>query len=159
MSEGPEIPIEALPKEIRALRVLLPLATAIGTAASNPQEWLRGFVQTVVAEWIVGGIIDAAAWVFAKILWAYDYVTGIILDAIPWLTAPIESLENLWIGVVEWIFGAAQGVAHSAGLAGPPAAAVAWGIVMILTIASFYAVVYLIPGSDFVEGALEGVRK
>lgn len=159
MSEKPTIPIEALPKEIRALRVLLPLATTIGTAASNPQEWLRGFVQTVVAEWFVGGIIEAAAWIFAKILWAYDYVTRIILDAIPWLEAPIESVENLYVGVVEWIFGAAQGVAHSAGLVGPPAAAFAWAIVVLLTVALLYGAVKVLPGSDFVEGGLEGIRK
>lgn len=155
MSEATEY---LLPEWVKTLRALVPLAATIGTTASNPQEWLTAFIKTVVAEWVVGGILDAATYVLGWFIFAYERVRSIILDAVPPLTAPIRIIESAIVGAVETFYGAILGVAQLAGLAGPPAAAVAIVIMGTLVVGLGYATFRVIPGSDAVEGFTEAFR-
>jgi hypothetical protein len=62
-------------------------------------------------------------------------------------------------GVTETILGASSSVAYTAGRAGPPATAFAVGLVVLRIGAGAIGILYLIPGSDLVEGTLEGLRR
>lgn len=132
-------------------------ASAMGTlvtVATNPEEWLRG----ILNRWVVGGILDAAAFVLGWFLFAYDRMASIIADAAGPLATPFQIIEDAVVGAIETLYGAAIGVAHSAGLAGPPAAALAVAVVMTVVAALAFGLIRVLPGSDFFEGSLEAVR-
>jgi len=146
---------DGLPGWISDLRVLAPVAGTLATIAADPEE----FIREIVAEWIVGGFLNALQYVLGWIIYSYEEIRTIILDAIPILTTPTRTVENAVVGVVDTIYGAAQSVAYTAGLAGPPAAAFAIGLMVLLAGSLTLGVLYLIPGSDLVEGTLEGLTK
>jgi len=149
----------ALPGWLTHLRVLTPLATTIAAAGTNPQAWLESFVRTLVAEWVVGGIIEAGAYGLGWLIFAYERTTSILLDAIPVLESPYLMAEDAAVGGIETLFGAARSVAEAAGLAGPPAMLFATLLLVTVVLATGYAVWRLIPGSDAVEGGIEVFTK
>jgi hypothetical protein len=61
-------------------------------------------------------------------------------------------MEGAFVGVIDAIYAAAIGVAQTAGLAGPPAAAFAIVLLGTVIVAVSYGVLTVIPGSDAVEG-------
>ena len=143
-----------LPSNFSKLEKLVPLVGTIVTIMSDPKEW----VKTVIAEWVVGGILDAAEIALGWVIFGYEAVRDAILTAIPPLTAPFRILENAVTGVIETVFGAALGVAHMAGLAGPPAAAFAIALLATVLAVVVFALLRVIPGSDALEGGLEALR-
>lgn len=149
----------SLPGYVSTLQVLVPLASAIATAGSNPQAWLEDFIFRTVAEWIVGGILDGTQFVLGWIIFAYERSSSILLTAIPPLQAPFRILEGAAVGVIDTIYGAAIGVAETAGLAGPPAAAFATVLIGTVLAAIGWGLFSVIPGSDFVEGAAEAFQR
>lgn len=152
-----------LPGWINKLRPLAPVAGALATVATNPEKWVRNnlvdVIQEVVAEWFVGGILDAAQYVIGWILFVFERTISIILDTVPEpLLTPMEVTTSAVNSAIVGIFDGVRGVAESAGLAGPPAWAFAFLLTSLMLIAVLYAMLKLIPGSDAVEGALEGLR-
>lgn len=135
------------------LEKLIPIAGTLVTVASNPKEWLRQYVFELIAEWIVNAILDGTQFVLGWIIFAYERTSSILLTAIPPLQAPFRIFENAAVGVIDTIYGAAIGVAQTAGLAGPPAAAFATVLIGTVLAAVGWGLFKVIPGSDFVEGA------
>jgi len=155
-----EIRTAALPNEwVRTLQALAPITGTLVTVATNPKEWLDTFVRTIVAEWFVGGIIDAGAYGLGWLIFAYERTTSILLDAVPVLESPYLMAEDVAVGGIETIFGAARTIAEAAGLAGPPALLFATLLLVTVVLATGYAVWRLIPGSDAIEGGIEVFTK
>lgn len=146
---------DSVPSWIGSLKILVPFAGTLATIAADPEEYVR----EIVAEWVVGGVIDATQYVLGWFIFAYERIRRIILDAIPILTTPTRIVESAVVGLVETIYGAARGVATTAGLAGPPATAAAAGLVVLTTGALLLGLARTIPGSDLVEGTLEGLTR
>lgn len=133
------------------------LGMAIAAAGSNPQEWLENFIKTVILDWIVGGILDAAAFVLGWISFAFER-TASILNIGGMLTDPLDLLGDAIVGAIEQLYGGVYSVAVSAGLAAPLAAAFAVTVVLTVLAVVVFAVAKVIPGSDFVEGGLGALR-
>ncbi|WP_311170645.1 hypothetical protein [Halobellus ordinarius] len=148
-----------LPDYVSTLEHLVPLATAIATAGSNPKAWLEDFIFRKIGEWVVGGILNGTQFVLGWIIFAYERTTSILIGVIPQLQAPFTILENAVVGVIETIYGAAIGVAQTAGLAGPPATAFATVLIGTVLFATAWGILKVIPGSDFVEGAAGAFRR
>ena len=144
---------------IDAMEKLAPIAGTLVTIATNPREWLRGYVFELIAEWIVQGILDLSQYSLGWIIFAYERTSSILLTAIPPLQAPFGIIENAVVGVIDTIYGLAIGVAQTAGLAGPPAAAFATVLIGSAIFAIGWGVLNLIPGSDLVEGAAGAFRR
>lgn len=158
-ASGSGLRTAVLPDWVTDLRALVPIVGTLTTVATNPQEWLRGFIYTLIAEWIVGGIIDAASYVLGWIIFAYERTTRILLDAVPVFESPYLWAESAVVGLIETIFGAARGVATTAGLAGPPAMLFATLLLVTFVLATGYAVFALIPGSDAIEAGIGVFRE
>lgn len=139
---------------ISSLRALVPFVGTLVTIATNPEQWLRQFVFGLIAEWVVGGIIDTAEYILGWVFYTYDVVKDAILGIIPPLTSPFRIVEGAVVGAIAGVYDAAQGVAITVGLAGPPAAAFAIAIVLTMLAVVLVGALRVIPGSDAVEGAL-----
>jgi hypothetical protein len=151
MAEEASVPSELLQ--------LAPVAGTLLTVASNPKEWLRGFVFELIAEWVVGGILDFSQYTLGWVIFAYERSSSILLTAIPPLQAPFRIFEDAVVGVIETMYGLAIGVAQTAGLAGPPAAAFATVLLGTLLAAATWGILSVIPGSDLIEGATGAFRR
>lgn len=136
------------------LKPLAPIASGLATIGSNPKEW----VYNLIATWLVGGILDAATFVLGWVVFAFERTASILLGAAEPLTDPIELLADAIVGAIETLYSAVYGVAASAGLVGPPAAAFAVAVVLTVLAVVAYAVAKVIPGSDLVEGGLGALR-
>ncbi|WP_132060246.1 hypothetical protein [Halorussus amylolyticus] len=136
------------------LQKLAPIAAGLATIGSDPEAWVR----MLIAEWIVGGIIDAAQYVLGWIFFAIERTTSIIVDGLGPLTTPFEVIGDAIVGAFGLIYEAAEGVANTAGLAGPPAAAFAFALVMTLLAAVVYAVIKAFPVTNGIESGLEVLR-
>ena len=151
------------PDWLSQLKPLAAVAGTLVTVASNPAQWARNnlvdVVREIVAVWIVGGFLDATQYVLGWFVFAYERTREILLDAIPILETPTDVAESAITGVIGAIYGLIKGIARSAGLAGPPAAAFTVGVMVLITGAVLYGGYRVIPGSDFVEGTLDGVRR
>lgn len=146
--------IPGIPDDFCQLYHLLPVIATLTTIASDPEGWVR----EIIAEWVVGGIIDAVQYILGWVFFAVEKTTTIILDALGPLTTPFEIVGDAIVGGFGLIYGAAEGVANMAGLAGPPAAAFAFAVVMTLLAVGLYTVVRAIPGSGGIESGLEVLR-
>jgi hypothetical protein len=142
-----------------ALLRLIPWVSTLVTVASNPEQWLRRYVFDLIAEWVVGGILDATQYVLGWFIFAYERTRSILIGVIPQLRAPFTIIENAVVGLIETIFGVAIGVAQTAGLAGPPATAFATVLIGTVLAAISWGAFRVIPGSDFVEGAAEAFQR
>ena len=149
----------ALPSWVSNLKVLLPFTTGLVTLMSNPKEWLEEYVYVLVAEWLVGGILDAAQYTLGWIIFAFELTAETVLSAAGPLASPFQIISSAMIGVIETIYAAAVGVAHTAGLAGPPAVAFAIALLSAVLAMVAYALIKVIPGSDALEGAVGVFRK
>lgn len=147
-----------LPDWIHDLRTLTTLTAGGVTVASDPERW----VKTVIAEWFVGGFLDAVQYVLGWIAWTFAKVESIILGAIPHIIAPYLILRRNLVGGIEALYGLAKGIAMSTGLAGPIASALAVAFVSAVLAFVAYAIVYValnwIPGGGIVEGVEENLE-
>jgi len=150
---------DGLPGWLSTLQVLVPLASAIATAGTNPKAWLEEFIFRKVAEWVVGGILDGTQYVLGWVIFAYERTVSILFTALPPLRAPFRIVEDAVVGVIESMFGIATGIAQTAGLAGPPATAFAIVLLGTLLAAVSWAILKAIPGSDLFEGAAEAFQR
>jgi hypothetical protein len=146
---------EEIPGWIGSLKQLAPVAGLLATIAADPEEVIR----EIVAERVVEQILDATQYVLGWFVFAYERTRNIILDAAPILTTPANLTESAVGGVFDLLYGAVQGIARTAGLAGPPAAAFTISVIVLLLGSLLIGGIYLIPGSDLVQGTLEGVRR
>lgn len=148
-----------LPGWVTDLRVLAPVAASLAALVSNPKQWLEDTVRTIIAEWIVGSILDAWTFVLGWVIYAFDQTVSVLLTAVPILEGPFQMGAEAWDSVIELLFGAARDVAREAGLAGPPATALVFVLVGTVTLAVIVGTWKVIPGSDFVEGATGVFKK
>lgn len=130
------------------------IAAGLATIGSDPEAW----VYNLIAVWLVDKVIGAVQFVLGWFLFAVERTVSIILGVSGPLSSPLEMFADAVVGAIETIYSAAYGVAASAGLAGPPAAAFAVAVVSAVLAALAYAVVKSIPGSDALEGGLEALR-
>jgi hypothetical protein len=144
---------------------LKPLTEATGGAittlvavGSNPEQWLRAHVFKLIAEWLVGQIIDAVQYVLGWVLFGIDRTVSIILDTAGPLASPFVILGDGIVNAIETLYGAVYGVAASAGLAAPLASAFAVAVLSAVLAALVYGLLRAIPGSDAIEGGLEALR-
>jgi hypothetical protein len=144
-----------LPGWIGNLKQLAPVAGLLATIAADPEE----FIREIVAEWVVEQVLDATQYVLGWFVFAYERVRTIILDAVPILTGPANITESAVTGLFGMIYGVVQGIARTAGLAGPPAAAATISLLVLVVGSLLIGGLYLIPGSDLVQGTLEGLRR
>jgi hypothetical protein len=151
MGENPLIPDE--------LEKLIPVASTLVMVATNPRKWLREYVFELIAEWVVGGVIDATQYVLGWVIFAYERTVSILFTALPPLRAPFSIVEDAVVGVIDSMFGLAVDIAQTAGLAGPPATAFAIVLLGTLLAAVSWAILKAIPGSDLFEGAAEAFRR
>ncbi|EMA24636.1 hypothetical protein [Haloarcula argentinensis] len=147
--------VDDIPGWIGDLKQLAPVAGMLATIAADPEE----FIREIVAEWVVDQILDATQYVLGWSVFSYERVRNIILDAIPILTGPANLTESAVTGLFDLIYGLVQGIAREAGLAGPPAAAFTISVLVLLVGSLLIGGLYLIPGSDLVQGTLEGVKR
>ncbi|WP_134671728.1 hypothetical protein [Halorussus marinus] len=143
-----------LPTWIFNLKPLVGAVSTLTMIASDPETWVR----EIVAEWIVGGILDSVQYALGWAFFAIERTTTIVLDGLGPLATPFEIIGNGAVGAINVVYSAAEGVANAAGLAGPPAAAIAVMAVMTVLAVVAYATLKVIPGSDAVEGGLESLR-
>jgi hypothetical protein len=148
-----------LPGWLSTLQVLVPLASAIAAAGTNPKAWLEDFIFRKVAEWVVGGVINSTQYVLGWLIFAYERTVSILFTALPPLRAPFSIVEDAVVGVIDSMFGLAVDIAQTAGLAGPPATAFAIVLLGTLIAAVSWAILKAIPGSDLFEGAAEAFRR
>lgn len=141
-----------------SLKKLAPFVGTLITVASNPRDWLRTFVFDLIAEWVVGGIIDAVTYFLGWIVFAFERTASIILDVAGPLASPFEILGDAIVGAIETLYSVALGVAHSAGLAGPPAAAFAVALLSALLAVIVFAVWRAFPVTEAIGGGLEALR-
>lgn len=146
---------EEIPGWIGNLKQLAPVAGMLATIAADPEE----FIREIVAEWMVEQILTTTQYMMGWMVFTYERVRKIILDAVPILTAPANLTESAVSYVFGLLYGAVQGIAGMAGLAGPPAAAVTISIIVVLVGSVLMGVFYVIPVTEFAKGTLEGVRR
>lgn len=156
---GDELARATLPSWVYALKPLVGVASGLATIGSDPEKW----VQEVVAEWFVGGALDALQYGIGWIIYSFDLWRTAILDAAGPVASPYLIMESVLVGTIETIYGAVRGVVEIAGLAGPPAAAVSIALLSAFLAAVAYALVYIalnwIPGSGTIEGLEENLDK
>lgn len=129
------------------------IATLVAIA-SDPEKWLS----TIINKWVVGGTIDAVAYVLGWIAFAAERTSSIILDVAGPMASPFGMIEDGVVGLIEAIFGLVIGVANSAGLVGPPAAAFAVVVVSIALAVVVFAVWRVFPATEAIGGGLEAIR-
>lgn len=140
------------------LKPLLGVVSTLTTIATNPKEWLRGHVFQLIAEWIVGTILDGVQYILGWAFFAIERTTSIIVDGLGPLTTPFEVVGNAVVSAIELVYSGAEGAANSAGLAGPPAAAFAFALVVTVLAVVVFAVMKVIPVGEAVEGSVEALR-
>ncbi|WP_256288793.1 hypothetical protein [Halobellus inordinatus] len=150
---------DPVPDFVYDLEKLAPVAGTLVTIASNPRQWLRNYVFDLIAEWIVGGILDSTQYVLGWIIFAYERTRSILLTAIPPLQTPFDVTEDAVIDLIRMIFDVAIGVAHTAGFAGPPATAFAIVLLGTVIVATIYAIVNATPAGGAIEGALGAFKR
>ena len=140
---------------------LYPLVGAVGTlttVASNPEQWLRAHVFALIAEWVVQKIIGTAQYALGWAFFAIDRTASIILGVAGPLAAPFRIFGDAIVGAIETVYSVALGVAHLAGLAGPPAAAFAVALVSAVLATVVFAVWRAFPVTEAIGGGLEALR-
>ena len=150
--------IDGVPDWLTDLKPLVSVAGTLVTVATNPEQWLRSHVFSLIAEWIVTKIISMVQYVLGWAFFAFDRTASIILDVARPLTAPFRILEDALVGAIETVYGVAVGVAHMAGLAGPPAAAFAVALVSAVLAVVVFAVWRAFPVTEALGGGLEALR-
>lgn len=148
-----------LPDWVQSLQVLAPVASTLATVATDPEEWLRGFVFDLIAEWIVSAVLGVAEYAIGWVIFAFERFASIVLTAVPVLESPFRIAGNTATGAIETLFAAVRGIATTAGLTGPPATAFAVVLSVSVVLAIGVAVWRLIPGSDAIEGGIEVFTK
>jgi hypothetical protein len=133
---------------------LTPFVGTLVTIASNPQRWLAKIINV----WVVGGTLEAGAYVLGWLVFASDRTATIIGDVAGPLASPFRIVEDGVVGAIETIYGAALGVAHAAGLAGPPAAAFAVALISAMLAAVVFAVWRAFPATEALGAGLEAIR-
>lgn len=131
------------------LAALLAVSGTLITIATNPVQFLKGPVLTIVLETFV---IKPVAFVYGYILTGVGIVEDAILDLPPILTRPFVWAGDLVTGVIGSIYGSIEGMLRMLGLGAPIAGALAVAIGLVLLFTLIYAVWKLIPGTDTLEG-------
>lgn len=155
---GVEIKPKYLPPWVRKLRWLAPIGAAIGTASMDPEQWFRNFIQSVIVEWVVGGVLDVWSFVLGWIIFAYERTASILTDALPFVGQPFRIVGDVIVGTYGLLFDSIQAVVESLGVAAPVAAALTTAILVLIHGAVLVALFRVIPGSDLVEALPEGFR-
>lgn len=139
---------------------LVPFVGTLVAVASNPVGWassnLADWVRELVANWVVGGVIDATQFVLGWVLFGAERIASIVLEASGPLRSPFTILGDASVSAITGLYAAVRGVAASAGLAGPVASTVAVVVLVSLVLAVGVAVLSVVPGSD-AFGAAKGV--
>ncbi|NHN59821.1 MULTISPECIES: hypothetical protein [Halorussus] len=128
------------------------------TIATDPRDWLRENVFALIAEWIVNQILDGATYIIGWVVFAFDRIASIILDALGPVATPFEIIGDAVVGAVETVYGVALAAAHAAGFTGPPAAAFAVALVSAALAAVVFAVWKALPVTEALGGGMEALR-
>ncbi|QLG62199.1 hypothetical protein [Halorarum salinum] len=140
--------------DVRTVQALAPVVSTLLTIASNPEQWVR----VIIAEWVVGGILDAAAYVLGWAIYAFTTVRNVMLDVAGPIATPYTIVESAAVGGIETLYAGIQGSLEALGIAAPIAAAFTVALLVTILAVTAFAILYLIPGSDAAEGALEALR-
>lgn len=150
--------ITGLPDWLEDLKPLVSVASTLVAVASNPKEWLRTHVFELIAEWVVRQILDAAQYVLGWVFFAADRTATIILGVAEPLASPFGIVGDAVVGGIEDVYSVPLSLAHSAGLAGPPAAAFAVALVSAMLAVAVFAVWRAFPVTEAIGGGLERLR-
>ncbi|MFB6134878.1 MAG: hypothetical protein ABEJ55_07810 [Halanaeroarchaeum sp.] len=134
---------------IGVLSALIPLASAIATASTDPVSWLR----LKVLGWVLNAfVIKPIAWIYGFILQGFGIVADAISNLGPILSPIFGWIVNPFIGAFNGFYGAIRGILEGLGLGAPIAGAVAVAIILVVVLTIAVAIWRIIPGTELVGG-------
>lgn len=134
------------------LAALLAVSGTLITIATNPVQFLKGPVLTIVLETFV---IKPVAWVYAYLLEAFGILEDAILSVAPILAGPFRWAGDLWTGTIGALYGGVRATFLGLGLGAPIAGALAVAIGLVVLFTLIYATWKLVPGTDVLEGVTQ----
>ena len=134
---------------IGVLSALIPLASAIATAGTDPSSWL----QMKVLEWVLDAfVIQPIAWVYGYLLQGFNIAADAVLNLFPILSPITRIFVDPFVNAINGLYSGMHGLLTGLGLGAPIAAAITVAIALVLLITIFVAIWRVLPGTEAVGG-------